>query len=158
MKTATVTEIKKELKHHSYKELMDLCLHLSKFKKENKELLTYLLFQTNEDQYILGIKKEVKFLFEQMNTKSYYYIKKSVRKILRLIKKYIKYSKKTTTEIELLLHFCIKLKKISKPIVKNKTLQNIFDRQVVIIKKAIAKLHEDLQFDYNYELEELLNS
>jgi len=157
MKTATITELKKELTHHSQKELIELCLRLSKFKKENKELLTYLLFETNEDDYILGIKEEVKLQFEQINTTSYYFIKKSVRKILRLIKKYIRYSKTTTTEIELLLYFCYELKKISKPIVKNVTLQNIFDRQVVMIKKAISKLHEDLQFDYNYELDELVN-
>lgn len=157
MKTATITELKKELTHHSQKDVMELCLRLSKFKKENKELLTYLLFETNEDDYILGIKEEVSLLFQEINTKTYYFIKKSVRKILRLIKKYIRYSKKTTTEIELLLYFCNELNKISKPITKNKTLQNLFDRQVVLIEKAIAKLHEDLQFDYNFELEELLD-
>lgn len=156
MKTATITVLKKELAHHSQKELMELCLRLSKFKKENKELLTYLLFETDEEDYILGIKEEVKLLFEQINTSSYFFIKKSVRKILRLIKKYIRYSKITTTEIELLLYFCNELKKISKPIVKNRTLQNIFDRQIILIKKAIKKLHEDLQFDYNFELNELI--
>lgn len=157
MKTATITELKKELTHHSQKDLMELCLRLSKFKKENKELLTYLLFETNEDDYVLGIKEEVALLFKEINTKTYYFIKKSVRKILRLIKKYIRYSKTTTTEIELLLYFCDELKKVSKPITKNKTLQNVFDRQVVLIEKAISKLHEDLQFDYNFELEELLD-
>lgn len=157
MKTATITQLKKELAHHSQKELMELCLRLSKFKKENKELLTYLLFEAdNEEAFILGIKEEVTLQFETINTTSYYFIKKSVRKILRLVKKYIRYSKITTTEIELLLYFCYELKKVSKPIVKNVTLQNIFDRQIVLIKKAIAKLHEDLQFDYNQELEDLL--
>lgn len=157
MKTATITQLKKELAHHSQKELMELCLRLSKFKKENKELLTYLLFEAdNEEAFILGIKEEVTLQFETINTTSYYFIKKSVRKILRLVKKYIRYSKITTTEIELLLYFCYELKKVSKPIVKNVTLQNIFDRQIVLIKKAIAKLHEDLQFDYNQEMEDLL--
>jgi len=52
MKTATVTQLKKELKHHSQAELIALCLRLSKFKKENKELLTYLLFETDEDLFI----------------------------------------------------------------------------------------------------------
>ena len=157
MKTATITELKKELTHLSQKELMKLCLHLSKFKKENKELLTYLLFESDDEEtYILSIKEEVTHLFIGVNTKSYYYIRKSVRKILRLIKKYIRYSKKTETEIELLLYFCKELKIISKPIVNNVTLQNIFDRQVLLIKKAIKKLHEDLQFDYNEELNDLL--
>ncbi len=156
MKTATITELKKELAHHSQKDLITLCLHLAKFKKENKELLTYLLFEANnEDAYINGIKEEISFLFLQINTKSYFYIKKSVRKILRLVKKYIRYSKKKETEIELLLHFCHELKKVKRPIARNVTLQNIFNRQVVLIKKAIPKLHEDLQFDFQLELDEL---
>ncbi len=157
MKTATITELKKELAHHSSKELVELCLRLSKFKKENKELLTYLLFEEeNENLYILGIKEEIKEQFEVMNTKTYYFIKKSVRKILRSVKKYIRYSKKKETEIELLLYFCFELKKITKPIIKNVTLQNIFDRQIEMIRKAILKLHEDLQFDYNEELKNLV--
>jgi len=155
MKTATVTEIKKELTHQSPKELIELCLRLAKFKKENKELLTYLLFETSEAAYISAIKEEITQLFEEINTSSYFYIKKSVRKILRITKKYIRYSQNKETEIELLIYFNQELKKIKKPISRNLTLQNIFDRQIFTIKKAILKLHEDLQYDYNLELEEL---
>ena len=155
MKTATVTEIKKELKHHSQTELIELCLRLSKFKKENKELLTYLLFETDETLFINSVKEEITEQFEMINTSSYYFIKKSVRKILRITKKYIRYSQNKETEIELLIYFNRELKKIKKPISRNTTLQNIFDRQIITIKNAISKLHEDLQYDYNLELEEL---
>lgn len=158
MKAATVTQIKKELAHHSQKELIEYCLTLSKFKKENKELLTYLLFETDEDSFISSVNSEVSEQFEEINTKTYYYIKKSTRKILRNIKKHIRYSKKTETEIELLLHFLSELRNMSKSYKRNVTLQNIFDRQVLLIKKAITKLHEDLQYDYNMELEELLDA
>ncbi|HBS11973.1 MAG TPA: hypothetical protein DEO36_05420, partial [Flavobacteriaceae bacterium] len=107
MKTATVSQLKNELKYQSQEELLELCLQLSKFKKENKELLTYLLFEADdEDAFIQGVKEETSELFGQINTSSYFYIKKSVRKILRIIKKYIRYSKKKETEVELLLHFC----------------------------------------------------
>jgi hypothetical protein len=34
-------------------------------------------------------------------------------------------------------------------------LTNTFDRQVLLVKKAIATLHEDLQYDYQLELENL---
>ena len=44
MKAAGVKAIKDDLKMRSKEELQELCLTLSKFKKENKELLTYLLF------------------------------------------------------------------------------------------------------------------
>ena len=36
-------------------------------------------------------------------------------------------------------------------------LQNVFDSQIKMIKKAIEKLHEDLQYDYQLELDTLLD-
>ena len=79
MKPATVKQLKDELSHSSQEELVNLCLRLSRFKKENKELLTYLLFEsTNEQSYIESIKQEVDEQFEQINTNSYFYIKKKV--------------------------------------------------------------------------------
>lgn len=156
MKTATVRELKLELKEQSKEDLLELCLSLSKFKKENKELLTYLLFEaSDENNFIAQVKEEVDGQFGIINTSSYFYMKKSVRKILRNIKKHIRYSKKKETEIELLLFFCDKLKNIKPSMTNNVSLQNIFDRQVVMIEKAIGMLHEDLQYDYNLELEAL---
>jgi vacuolar-type H+-ATPase catalytic subunit A/Vma1 len=147
------------LVHHSQKELIELCLRLSKFKKENKELLTYLLFEeSNENDFILGVKDEIEFQFTQINTSSYYFMKKSIRKILRMTKKFIRYSKKKETEIALLIHFCVELKNIRPSMTKNVSLQNIFDRQIVLIEKALLTLHEDLQFDYKMELEEILDN
>ncbi|MCH3883308.1 MULTISPECIES: hypothetical protein [Tenacibaculum] len=158
MKAVTVKKIKDELAHKSTNELIELCLQLSKFKKENKELLTYLLFEShNEEGYIESVKEQMDDLFEQINTKSFFYIRKSVRKILKLAKKFIRYSKKKETEVELLLHFCYKLKNFKPSIKNSQQLLNSFDRQVILIEKAIATLHEDLQYDYKLELEELLN-
>jgi hypothetical protein len=156
MKTATVKQLKDELTYSSNEELVNLCLRLSRFKKENKELLTYLLFeQADETSYIENIKHEIDEQFENINTDSYFYIKKSVRKILRLIKKYSRYSLKKETEIELLLYFCKTLKNFKPSITRNVTLTNIYERQIMFIKKSIASLHEDLQYDYNFELENL---
>ena len=156
MKAVTVKQLKDELSHKSADELKELCLHLSKFKKENKELLTYLLFEShNEEQYIQSVKDQMDVLFSEINTKSYFYIRKSVRKILTLTKKFIRYSKKKETEVALLLYFCVKLKNFKPSIKQSPRLTNTFDRQVVLVKKAIATLHEDLQYDYQLELENL---
>ena len=156
MKAESVVTIKKELQHRSHDELLQLCLRLSRFKKENKELLTYLLFEShNELDYIENIKEEIDSLFKTINTDSYFYIKKSVRKILRLIKKYARYSLKKETEVELLLHFCDRLKNMRPSIYRNVTLTNIYNRQIFTINKIIGLLHEDLQFDYNQKLENL---
>ena len=156
MKAVTVKQLKDELSHKSENELKELCLHLSKFKKENKELLTYLLFESHdEEQYIQSVKDQMDVLFSEINTKSYFYIRKSVRKILTLTKKFIRYSKKKETEVALLLYFCAKLKNFKPSIRQSPRLTNTFDRQIVLVKKAIATLHEDLQYDYQLELENL---
>lgn len=157
MKAATVKELRAELNNLPSKELVEVCLRLSKFKKENKELLTYLLYEaSNEDGYIATVKLEIDQQFEEINRKSYYFIKKSIRKILRDVKKYIRYSKKKETEVELLIYFCQKLKEFKPSIRKNDTLYNLYFRQINMIKKTVLKLHEDLQFDYGEEIEALL--
>lgn len=156
MKAASVKEIKDELKTKSSAELLEICLHFSKFKKENKELLTYLLFEaSNENDYIEEVKHEIKTQFETLNQTSYYFVKKSVRKVLRSCKKYIRYSKKPQTEIEILLYFCSELLEISKLHYKNTTLISIYSKQMEMVRKKINKLHEDLQYDYNLIIEEL---
>lgn len=156
MKAVSVATIKKELQHRSSEELTELCLRLSKFKKENKELLTYLLFESDDETgYIETVKQEVDEQFECINTNSYFYIKKSVRKILRNIKKFARYSLKKETEVELLLYFCQKLKHFKPSIKHNVTLTNMYERQILQIKKIVATLHDDLQYDYQQMLDAL---
>ena len=156
MKAASVKELKEELKNCSQSELLELCLSLSKFKKENKELLNYLIYEaSNEELYVESVKIEVDEQFKNINKKNFYFIKKSVRKILSNIKKYIRYSKKKETEVELLLYFCAKLKTFTPSIYKNIALTNIYLRQIKKIKKILLLLDPDLQFDYGKELEEL---
>lgn len=156
MKTASLSQLKQELKYRSKEELVELTLSLTKYKKENKELLTYLLFEASDElSYIRDLKSEIDDEFKQINRKTPYLLKKNVRKILRDIKKHIRYSKKKQTEAELLLHFCKKLKEMTPSISRNTTLLNIYDRQVELIIKAVKSLHEDLQFDYEDELKEL---
>lgn len=158
MKTASVKELKTELNDCSNSELIELVLRLSKFKKENKELLTYLLYMaSDEDAYISSIKNEVALLFQDINTSSYFFIKKSTRKILRIVKTYIRYSKKKETEVELLLYFCNQLKGFKPTIKNNTTLTNLFERQILLIEKSVSTLHEDLQYDYTVELQKLRN-
>jgi len=157
MKTATVKQLKQELERHSPAELVEICLRLSKFKKENKELLTYLLYEaSDESSFINGVKLEIQQQFTEINISSYYFMKKSVRKILRNTKKYIRYSKKKETEVELLMYFCYELKNLKPSIEDNTVLQNIFNRQIDAVNKAINTLHEDLRYDYELELKKIL--
>lgn len=156
MKAISLKNMKQELDHLSSNELQELCLRLSRFKKENKELLSYLLFHSSdEDAYIESVKKMMDDGFKAINKNSYFYIRKSVRKILTQTKKYIRYSQKKETEVELLLYFCEKMKAF-KPSIKNSLqLENLYKRQILLIKKIVISLHEDLQYDYNLAIEDL---
>lgn len=156
MKSASVRELKAELQERSPKEVMDLCLRLSRFKKENKELLTYLLFESEDEQaYIEGVKEQIDEKFEGVNRKSPYFIKKSIRSILNHTKKYIRYSLNKETELELLLYFCQKLKTFKPPIQRNRKVFTLYNRLVEECRRKTGLLHEDLQYDYKRELEEL---
>ncbi|MCB0804133.1 MAG: hypothetical protein KDB74_13630 [Flavobacteriales bacterium] len=156
MKAASIREIKLELANLGQTELIELLLTLSKFKKDNKELLSYLLYEAaDEALYIQNIKVEVDSLFTEINLSNYYFMKKTVRKILRQLKKYIRYSQNKATEAELLLYFCTKLKALNPPINENTVLSNLFIRQKQLAEKAIGTLHEDLQYDFNETLENL---
>lgn len=159
MKAVSVKDLKEELANCTPKEVRDLCLRLARFKKENKELLTYILFESSDEGlYLVGIKKEVDEQFKMINRKSNYLIKKGLRKILRTIRKYARYSQKKETEVELLVYFCAKLSKFSPSIRRNTGLNNLYNRQIETIIKKTSLLHEDLQFDYKTELDKLGNT
>ncbi len=156
MKTATITELKKELQLRSREEIMAHCLAMARFKLEVKEYLTYRVFESsNEEAYIRSVKGMVSSEFQTINTTNYYYIKKSVRKILRRLKLYIRFSKKKETEAELLIHFCTELKAIQPSFERNRVLKNVYAKQLEMAVKAIDKLHPDLQYDFNLKIEDL---
>jgi len=158
MKAVTIKELSQELTFRTPKELRDLCLRLSRFKKENKELLTYLLFESSDEQlYIANVKQEIDTQFEQINRSTYYLIKKSIRKILAMTRKYIRYSLNKQTEVELLIYFCTKLRKFSPPIDRSTALMNIYTRLTDTVIRKLPLLHEDLQYDYRLEINELNN-
>ena len=154
MKPASLLELKKELKYKSSDELEQLVLRLTKFKVENKELLTYLLFDKHDEAgFIESVKQDLDKLFEEINTSTFYYIKKSIRKILRTLKRYIRYSQNKETEVELLLYFCEKVMNFNPSIRSNKAMVYLFEKQKELIFKKISSMHEDLQYDYEQELE-----
>jgi hypothetical protein len=156
MKAVTIKEISQELFNLTPKELRDLCLRLSRFKKENKELLTYLLFESSDEaSYVESVKKEIDQQFEKINKRSYYFIKKGLRRILFNTRKYIRYSQNKKTEIDLLIYYCSKMKEFSPSIQGNAALRNHYIRQIRTIREKLGSLHEDLQYDYGLELKVL---
>jgi hypothetical protein len=141
-------DIKKELQHLSGLQITELCLRLARHKKENKELLAYLLFEAdNNAAFIEKIKAETGFMFSQLPVRSYE-AAKYLRKILRLLGKYIKFMASKESEIELLINFCTGYIQYADRRTSYKPLRLILVRQVEKIRTAIGKLHEDLQYDF----------
>lgn len=156
MKAATVHEIKKELEGLDPESTQALCLRLARFKKENKELLTYLLFEAHDEAgYVESVKREIIEQFQEIPNLTVYYVKKSLRRILRLVNKQIKYSGLPVTELILRIHFCQQIKESAIPIDKSAVLVNLYQQQLKKIHLALSKLPEDLQYDYQSEIETL---
>lgn len=154
MKTATVHELKQELQSVPPARLLELCLRLARFKKENKELLTYLLFEAHDEAaYINSVKELIDDGFANLPDAGLYIVKKSLRKILRITNKYIRYTGSKQVEAELLIHYCKQLKSTGIDIAKSTVLLNLYNQQLKKINAAIASLHEDLQYDYLKETE-----
>lgn len=158
MDSPSLAVIKKELQTLSKEELIVHLLRVSKYKKENKELLGYILFnEQDEHAFISEVCQEMDLLFDEINETTVYYVKKSVRKIQRFVAKQIKYSGKKETEVELLLHFCEKLAEFDLRNAKNGVLKNIFERQMLKTEKVITHLHEDMQYDFGQRAKSLLS-
>ncbi len=155
MKAATVNELKQELKHQSAAKLIELCSRLARFKKENKELLTYLLFEAHDEiTYVKNVKSEIDFQFTEIpRGNSLYLQKKSVRKILRMLNKHVRYMGNKEAEAELILFFCNQLKNSGIAIQQSTALLNLFNNQLKKTEKLVKEFHEDLQYDYVRQIE-----
>ena len=157
MKAASISDIKQELINLSPVKLLELCLRLAKYKKDNKELLNYLLFEENDGlAYINNVKTEMEEAFAGISQSNLYFAKKGLRKILRNTAKHVRYTASKQAEVELLLHFCKTLHYSTIPVKNSVALVTLYQFQLKKLAKLISTLHEDLQYDYLKELGKLI--
>lgn len=144
----TMGNLKQELQAQERKELIDLCLHLARFRNENKELITYMLFHAQDP---LGYAEEYKRMIEEPFDKylmNPYFLAKGIRKSFRLISRYAKVSKSKEGECELYLHLAdLFMERIQGKLV-HKTLIMLLERALKKAHQLILKMHEDFQMDY----------
>jgi transcriptional regulatory protein LevR len=152
MKSASSNEIKAALHNLSPKEILQICMRMSKYKRENKELLSYLLYEAhNELQYIENIKLEIDEYFNNLVVLNFSNMLKKLRKVIRIANKYIKFSGSKNVEVAVLIYICYQLQPFTKQ--NNSTaLLNLYNRQIIKIDKALLKLQEDLQYDYKNDI------
>lgn len=157
MKPASTQQIKEELRSLSQKEVTDLCLRLVRFKKENKELLSYILFDAADRQnYVDTVKHEMDDAFASLPSNRYF-VKKGLRAMLRDITRYGRYMGEKEPEVELRLHFCRKMKLYGLASHKQQATMSIYTTQLDKIQGMIPQLHEDLQYDFQKEFNELID-
>lgn len=157
MKSASLHELKKELMLLPAKDLVDICVSLAKYRKDNKDFLNYVLFESYDNTgFINEIKKEIDEHFAELSAQNnLYYTKKSLRKLLRIITKYCKYINNKATAADLHIYFCSKMKDSGIPIRKSQLLVNMYEQQLKKINALVGALHEDLQNDYLRDLEKI---
>jgi hypothetical protein len=156
MRVEKLSDIKKELRSLNTEALTEICLRVAKYKKDNKELLSYLLYEAdNPLNYAEEVKTDLLTNFKTLN-RSAYTSTKEIRKIVRLLAKHAKYTGSKEVELELLLWFCTSFLEYADTRSSHKPLQAIFSRQMEKIRRILPKLHEDLQFDYSAAFIKLL--
>jgi len=154
MRAASISEIKKELHSLDVDTLQTICLRLAKYKKENKELLSYLLSEAQDEAgYIQSVKAEIETMFLELSDRNLYIVKKILRKILRYANRQIKYSGIAQTELELRIFFCEKIKEAEIPLVADTVLFNLYQQQLKKIEGVLDKLPEDYQVDYAKDIQ-----
>ena len=157
MTTASLSDIKKELRTLDRETLEGLCNRLAKYKLENKELLIYLLFEAHDERaYVENVKEIVRGYFGTLPSTNVYLMKKALQKILRFLNKQIKFSGIKQTELELRIFYCTKMKEARVPRIPGTVLFNHYEQQLKKIESALNKLPEDLQADYERELRQIL--
>ncbi len=153
MTSVSLSDIRKELQHLDSDALQIFCLRLARYKKENKELLGYLLFDAHDEPgYIQQVKGQIELLFEEISDRNLYLTKKILRKILRYANRQIKYSGVPQTELELRIFFCEKIIEARIPLSTGTVLFNLYQQQLKKIDSVLVKLPEDLQTDYTHAL------
>jgi len=153
---ANLNTIKKELIECEKKQLIEIITRLCRFKLDNKSLVSFLLFDAeNEPEFVKEAKLQIDDLIEESKYFNFYSTKKRYRKIATLITKYVKFTNKTESEIELRLH-------LVKTFTENKSelktylyFKKALSKQLEKVDKLMKKIHEDLQFEYEEEINNL---
>lgn len=152
MKAESIAVLKKALLRLEHGELLETCVRLIRFKKENKELLTYLLFLSDDEPsfvaYLCEEIDEAFLLRPDMH-------KKTLRKLIRWMDKCVRISGVKETEVQVRIHFCRALNESETHYRRSRVMTNMYIGQIKKATRAIEKFHEDVKREYEHELHEL---
>ena len=156
MKAASIEEIRKALQALPAKKLLEVTLRLTRFKIENKELLTYLLFEAGDEQgYVQSLQLEIDDMLADVHKAPSATVKKQLRRITRLITRQSKYIGSKWAAAELHLHFSRALQQHPENLLNITSANTIYHQQLNRAAKLIPELEDDLQHDYRRRLQAL---
>lgn len=154
MRSSSIHQLQKELKALPSEEVLEICIRLAKYKKENKEFLNFILFGAQDkENYFAKVKEDLEDHFSQINRSTGWTTKKGLQKMVRLITKHVKQSGSPQTEIELRIWFCKRIRQTRINLDLSQVTTNLFYREIERIKVVYSKMHEDLRTDYQKDLE-----
>jgi hypothetical protein len=157
MEIPSLAQLKKDLSYLSEKELINLITDLAKFSRENKSFLYFKLNERDQPNlFVDAVKEELDEAFQMANTRHYHVAKKAAQGIRRKLNKSLKLSKNKADQAELILYFCEQMKKYDYQRHHHPVIDNLFKVQIGKVQKLIAGLHEDLQSDFSYRIDDLL--
>ncbi len=156
MEIPSLANLKKELSYLPEKELITLITDLAKFSRENKAFLYFKLNERDQPNlFVDSVKEELDEAFQVANTRNYHLAKKAVQGIRRKLNKALKLSKNKADQAELILYFCEQMKRYDYMRHHHQVIDNLYRVQIGKVVKLISTLHEDLQSDFDYRIEEL---
>jgi hypothetical protein len=156
MEIPSLANLKKDLSYLPDKELITLITDLAKFSRENKAFLYFKLNERDQPNlFVDAVKEELDEAFLMANTRHYHVAKKAAQGIRRKLNKSLKLSKNKADQAELILYFCEQMKNYDYQSHHHPVIDNLFKVQIGKAQKLIASLHEDLQSDFFYRIEEL---
>lgn len=150
-----LSDLKKELLVLSKPELIQLCLRVAKLKRENKELLAYLIYDVEDPLfYAEKLKPELKEVFEQPFQHAYY-LTKSIRKVMRLIAKYYRFTSNKQGETELLIYLVDEFHKSWRNEYRYQALGKVIFRCLEKAESNLKKIDEDFRADFEEPIAQL---
>lgn len=156
MTPASVDQIKKELQKLPPKKVLDLALRLARFKKENKELITYLLFEAGDEPgYIQSLQIEIDEMLGEIHKGPSATIKKQLRRITRLINRQTKYIGSKSAAVELHLHLCNGIYNHPDNLLNITSANTIFQQQLSKATRLVPLVEDDLQYDFQLTIDQL---
>jgi hypothetical protein len=151
-----LSDLKKELLELSKPELIQLCLRVAKLKRENKELLAYLIFDSEDPLfYAQKLKPEIKEVFKQPFQHAYY-LTKSIRKAMRLITKYYRFTSNKQGETELLIYLVEEFYLSWRNEYRYQALGKVIYRCLEKAQSNLKKIDEDFRADFEDPINELV--